>query len=142
MSGKAHTNGEAPERPEQRRLAPIRVVIADDSADLRALLRMQLEASAEFEVVGEASDGREALALVEEQHPDLLLLDLAMPRFDGLQALEHLQDSPTRVHVVVLSGYTGKRVDAAARDLGAVECLEKGLALSELTATLRSACGR
>ena len=142
VSPGAHTRSDQSETPEHRLVNRIRVVIADDNEALRALVRVQLETNAEFEIVAEASDGLEALAVVEEQRPDLLLLDLAMPKIDGLGALERLRDSATGPRVVVFSGYTGPQVAAAARRLGAVDCLEKGLAAAELTAALRKACDR
>jgi chemotaxis response regulator CheB len=67
--------------------ATVRVLIADDTADFRMLLRMALQRDALFEIVGEASDGSIAVDMAGDVDPDLVLLDLAMPVMDGLQAL-------------------------------------------------------
>jgi len=71
---------------------PIRVVIADDHAVVREGLRLILEASPGFVVVGEAADGAEAVHLVEEAQPDVVLMDLRMPGMDGLEAIGHIQE--------------------------------------------------
>lgn len=107
--------------------AKVRVGIADDSEDLRLLLRLTLEADGRFEVTGEAADGEEAIALVVDEHPDLLLLDLAMPRMDGMTALELMRrDNPDAPVVVVLSAYPAGGWRDQAREAGANEYLQKG----------------
>jgi NarL family two-component system response regulator YdfI len=83
----------------------IRVLIADDHEVVREGMRMILETESGFEVVGEASDGIEALALVEENHPDVVLMDLRMPRMDGLEALKQIRSSWPDVAVVILTTY-------------------------------------
>lgn len=113
---------------DQRR----RMVIADDNPALLRLLRAVFQSDRRFEVVGDAVNGREALRLVAELEPDLLLLDLCMPELDGLEVLAQLAGEPDPPVTIVLSGYT----DAPLRDLvlaaGAVACLEKGLDLGSL----------
>ena len=71
---------------------PIRVVLCDDTRDIRLLLSLALELAGGFEVVGEAADGSEAIAQVTAHQPDVVLLDLAMPVLDGLQALPHIRE--------------------------------------------------
>jgi len=109
----------------------IRTVIADDANDLRSLIRLVLDTDNRFDVVGEAADGEQALDLVEQQHPDLLLLDLAMPRMDGLEVLADLggRIPPT---VVVLSGFTSPDAVEQALELGAASYLTKGSRIGEL----------
>jgi CheY-like chemotaxis protein len=80
---------------------PRRVLLVEDDDDQRDLTRRYLERDAVAEVVGYASDGREALTEIARLHPDVVLLDLAMPRLDGLDVLARLPDD---VEVVVLSG--------------------------------------
>jgi CheY-like chemotaxis protein len=80
---------------------PRRVLLVEDDDDQRDLTRRYLERDAVAEVVGFASDGREALTEIARLHPDVVILDLAMPRLDGLDVLARLPDD---VEVVVLSG--------------------------------------
>lgn len=110
----------------------IRTVIADDADDLRMLVRMALELDGRFDVVGEARDGEAALRLVEVHQPDLLLLDLAMPRMDGLEVLESLQKSAQAPPVVVLSGFATPAMVDRALSLGAKAYIEKGRDLAEI----------
>ncbi|MFA9444964.1 response regulator transcription factor [Egicoccus sp. AB-alg6-2] len=111
-----------------------RLVLADDDATLRRLLRLLFERDGRFEVVGEAEDGAEALELVADLRPDLLLLDLAMPRMDGLEVLTHLHDPSPRV--VVLTGFAEPSLCEQVIGLGARACLQKGSDFASLTAQL------
>jgi CheY-like chemotaxis protein len=101
------------------------VLVVDDERPLRRLLVLLLERDGRFEVVGEAGDGVTALAEVERLDPDLLLLDLGLPRMDGLEVLAALQGRP-RPTTVVLTGFTDEATLAQARALGASTCLVKG----------------
>jgi len=80
----------------------IRVLIADDQALVRGGFRMILEAQKDIEVVGEASDGREALAQARELDPDVVLMDIRMPGVDGLDATRQIAEAPDLAHVHVL----------------------------------------
>ena len=95
-----------------------------------------LELEPGFEVAGEAADGVEAIETVLRVEPDLLLLDLAMPRADGLQVLEQLRGRLPRLRIVVYSGYTSSELERAARDLGADDYVAKGRAPDELIRAL------
>jgi DNA-binding NarL/FixJ family response regulator len=117
----------------------IGVVIADDAEDLRMLVRISLVADPRFDVLGEAADGVEALELVESQDPDVLLLDLGMPRMDGLEVLEHLRRRARAMPVVVFSGYTSDKIKQQALDLGAVAFIEKGADLDSIPGRLAEA---
>ena len=119
--------------------APIRVVIADDAVGLRGLLRALLSRQSGFEVVGEAGNGAEALVVVSRTRPDLVLLDLAMPVMDGLEALPKITGLSPSTRVVVLSGFEAAQMEDEARALGAHGYLTKGLSPAELVAALRRA---
>jgi DNA-binding NarL/FixJ family response regulator len=84
---------------------PIRVVIVDDDALVRGGLRLMLGGADGIEVVGEADDGSAVLAAVDRHHPDVLLLDLRMPRLDGIGALALLKQQPSPPAVVVLTTF-------------------------------------
>jgi CheY-like chemotaxis protein len=104
---------------------PVRVLLADDTFTVRFLLRQALEASGDFEVVAEAGDGQEAIEEAVRHRPELVLLDLAMPVMDGLQALPRLRAEAPEATVVVLSGFTSERMEPQALALGAAGYLEK-----------------
>ncbi|MBI5347921.1 MAG: response regulator transcription factor, partial [Chloroflexi bacterium] len=79
------------------------ILLADDHAVLRAGLRLLLEAQADLKVVGEASDGREAMRLAEELKPDLILLDLTMPGLSGMETLPTLRKMAPSAKILVLT---------------------------------------
>lgn len=117
------------------------MVLADDTADIRMLTRLSLEMEQDFVVVGEAADGHEALAQVASQHPDLLLLDLAMPLMDGLQVIPKVRESAPDTKIVVLSGFEASAMAGDALRRGADDYIQKGTSRTELIARLRKACG-
>src|SRR5260370_1886753 len=95
-----------------KRSHPIRIVIADDHPIFRDGLRRLLESEGDMKVVGEACDGREAVKLATEIKPDILLLDLAMPRHTGLEALPDLSTSvgaARTARVILLTPAVGKK---------------------------------
>jgi DNA-binding NarL/FixJ family response regulator len=106
--------------------APIRIALADDHAMVRAGLEGLLRTQADFAVVGGASDGAEAVALVTAQRPDVLLCDLRMPVMDGVAAIRELRRRGARVHVLVLTTY-----DTDADILRAIEAGATGYLLKE-----------
>ena len=82
-----------------------RVVVADDVDDLRFLLRLEFESNGEFEVVGEAATGSQALKVVAEFRPDVVVLDLDMPNMTGFEALPFLRQQNPDTAVVVYSAF-------------------------------------
>lgn len=103
------------------------VLLADDVAALRKLVRLALEGNGRFRIVAEAATGIEAIARSREATPDLVLLDLSMPELDGLEALPQVLQASPKSHVVVLSGFNHVRMGPVAKRLGASAYLEKGL---------------
>jgi len=96
----------------------IRIVLADDHPIVRDGLKKLLKLEEDFEVVGEAGDGREVLERVQELDPDVLLLDLRMPNLDGLAALQALQQTNKRTRVIVLTASEDKNEFVQAMKLG------------------------
>lgn len=118
------------------------VLIVDDTPDLRLLLQLSLSRYQGVSVVAEAGDGQEGVELAREHQPDVVLLDLAMPRMDGLQALPLIREVAPEARVVVLSGFDESRMAGAATVAGAHAYLRKGASPDELIATVASVLGR
>jgi len=121
--------------------APIDVLVVDDVDEIRQLLRLLLGADPRFRVVGEARDGLEGIEKAGSLHPDLIVLDLAMPRLDGLEALPRLHEVAPAARVVVLSGFDDRDMEGRARSLGAIGYLDKRLPSSELVEGLAAMAG-
>jgi DNA-binding NarL/FixJ family response regulator len=115
----------------------IRLVLADDEELVRTGLRMILGAETDLDVVGEAVDGQEAVALTHDLDPDVLLLDLRMPVRDGLSALGELRDHPVRV--VVLTTFDTDANLHRALLAGAAGFLLKDAPAAQLVAAIRAA---
>jgi PAS domain S-box-containing protein len=125
-TSEAAAEPEEPETPPARRP---RIVVVDDNDDVRRLVRVQIERLGGYEVVGEAVDGVEAVEVVGSSRPDLVFLDLAMPRMDGLEALPLIRQAVPGVRVIVLSGFDEGTIGAKALAAGASRYVEKGLRL-------------
>lgn len=133
-----HTVSETPSASAPA-VDPVRVLIADDSADLRDLLRDQLSTNPRYLVVGEAADGQEAVGQAAFLRPDLVLLDLAMPHLDGLQALPEILAVTPTTRVVVFSGFNESTARERALAAGAHAYVVKGLKLRLLLDRITSA---
>src|SRR5437660_285748 len=105
---------------------PIRVVLADDSDDVRDMLRMALEWDGRFDVVGEAANGEEAVRLVSEHQPDAIFLDLMMPVLDGLKAIPQIRTSSPETKIVALPLAGTHPSSSEAMELGATAMVQKG----------------
>jgi two-component system, NarL family, response regulator LiaR len=121
---------------------PVRVVLADDEAAIRSLTKYWLEADGRFRVVGEARDGSECITVCAEKQPDLVLLDLVMPKMGGLPALPMVREASPLSTVVVLSMLQEEKSIQESLHKGAAAFLDKGLDGTELTARLWEILGK
>ena len=118
--------------------SPIRVLIADDHPIFRAGLRRLLETEADFAVMGEATDGRQAVALARSLHADVLLLDVAMPGLSGLDVLRELGTEAGRLRTILLTASIDPSDMLLALRLGAAGVLLKTAATELLFECVRS----
>jgi NarL family two-component system response regulator LiaR len=121
--------------------APISVLIVDDHAVVREGLRTFLALQDGIEVVGEAADGRAALAAEARLSPDVILMDLVMPVLDGVQAMRALHERGSRSHVIVLTSFLDDERILPAIRAGAAGYLLKDVEPAELAAAVRGATG-
>jgi DNA-binding NarL/FixJ family response regulator len=106
---------------------PIRILIADDDSTIRALLGRLLERRAEWQVCAEAADGIEAIKSVEQFAPDLAILDLAMPRMNGIQAAREISKTNPQLPMLLISvQQVSNQLVKAARDAGFRGAITKG----------------
>jgi DNA-binding NarL/FixJ family response regulator len=117
----------------------IRVLLADDHAVVRTGLERLIAATEDLEVVGAAADGEEAAELAERHAPDVVLMDLEMPRVDGIEATRRICAGASGAHVVVLTSFSDRDRILDALDAGAVGYLLKDAEPDELLRGIRSA---
>jgi DNA-binding NarL/FixJ family response regulator len=116
---------------------PYSVVVIDDTYELRSLWKLMLDRDPRFAVVAEAADGESGVAVAGLHQPDLVLLDIAMPVMDGLEALSLIRDSSPLSAIVILSSFSRDSVQAAqAIALGAHGFLRQGLSRADLLGKL------
>jgi two-component system, NarL family, nitrate/nitrite response regulator NarL len=120
------------------RSASIRIVIADDHPIFRRGLRHLLESEPGFTVIGEAADGEEAVQLARSARPDVLLLDVAMPRVSGLDALAELASDPGSIRTILLTASIEKADIVRALQLGAAGVVLKASASDLLLKCIHS----
>src|SRR5213592_612709 len=104
----------------------LRLLICDDSAEARRMLRTILATDRDIEIVGEASDGSEAIALVVELTPDVILMDVAMPVLDGIDATRRVRDLLPSARIVALAGSDDLETVDQMLDAGAAAYCVKG----------------
>jgi DNA-binding NarL/FixJ family response regulator len=117
----------------------IRVVLVDDEQLMRGGLRMMMESTDDIEVVGEAGDGREAIDLIRQLNPDVVLMDIRMPGMDGLAATEELALAEEPVKVLVLTTFGDESYVHRALRAGAVGFLLKDTPPEDLVNAVRKA---
>jgi len=118
---------------------PIRVLIVDDHAVVREGLRAFLELQDRMEVIGEAGDGREAIEEAERLRPDVILMDLVMPRLDGVEAMRGLHEQVPAARVIVLTSFLDDERLVPALRAGAAGYLLKNVEPQELARAIRLA---
>jgi DNA-binding NarL/FixJ family response regulator len=118
---------------------PIRVLIADDHDVVRQGLRTYLEVDAELEVIGEASDGREAVIMAHRLRPDVVLMDLLMPEMDGITATRQIRQELRDVEVIALTSVLEDASVVGAVRAGAIGYLLKDTRAQELRQAIKSA---
>ena len=116
----------------------VRILLADDHKLVRAGIRSLLERLPDIEVVAEASDGREALRLIGEHRPQIVLMDIAMPELNGLEATRRVAKTFPDVSVIILSIYSDEEHVYQALLAGASGYLLKGAAIEELELAIRA----
>jgi len=117
----------------------LRVLVVDDSAPLRECIRLTLEREG-LVVVGEAADGAQALDQTAATRPDVVLMDLRMPRMNGIQATQVIRRRYPDTQVVLWTGEDDAQLTRAVRQSGAHAGVPKGTCAVELVATLRGVC--
>jgi DNA-binding NarL/FixJ family response regulator len=119
-------------------MKPIRVLLADDHRLVRAGLHALLQQISGVQIVGEAGDGYEALQLSKTSHPDIVLMDLVMPRLNGLEATARVRRACPQVRVIILSVHDTPDYVAQALQAGATGYLLKAAEQAELALALRA----
>src|SRR5690554_4859461 len=116
----------------------IRVLVADDHRLVREGICKLLDADRQIEVVGQAEDGEQTLALVEKYRPDVLILDFSMPKVNGLQVIRKLNQGKDPPHIVMLTMHSSSDVMKQALEAGASAFVAKGATASMLVQTIKT----
>ena len=119
-------------------MTPVRILLADDHTVMRNGLRLLLERQANLQVVGEASDGRQAVALIEKTNPDVVIMDIAMPNLNGIEATRQIVNQNPRTAVAILSMHSDESYVIRALKAGARAYLLKDSAEADLLAAVRA----
>ncbi|MCW2950228.1 MAG: response regulator transcription factor [Thermoleophilia bacterium] len=119
----------------------IRLAICDDNASYRKVLTLIIGMENDIEIVGEAGDGEAGIMLAAAHEPDVMLLDVAMPLMDGIEAIPSILERSPRTVVIMLTGFSSHLVRDRALAAGAWRFIEKGTDVGEITRTVREAAG-
>jgi len=118
---------------------PIRVLIVDDHSLLRGGIISSLEVQENFEVVGEAGNGLEAIRRCKEVQPDVILMDVLMPEMDGITAIRNIMEICPGTRIIALTSSTEEEHVQAALEAGAISYLLKNVSVRELAGAIRDA---
>jgi two-component system, NarL family, response regulator LiaR len=121
---------------------PARLLIVDDHELVRESTQLMLEGEPDLEVVGEAVDGRHALELCRQLHPDLVLMDVRMPEMDGLSATRAIKEEMPSISILLVSAYDSEDYRREARSAGAAGYVLKDADMQQLLEAVRMALGR
>jgi two-component system, NarL family, response regulator LiaR len=118
----------------------IKLLIVDDHAVVRSGLSKFLKVNKDFQLVGEASDGEEAVRMASLYKPDVILMDLMMPGMDGIAATREIHQKQAHVKIIALTSFSEQNLVHGALQAGAVGYLQKNVTAVELANAIRSAC--
>ena len=118
---------------------PIRVLVVDDHSMVRTGLATFIRTQADLELVGEARNGQQALHLCEELEPDVILMDLVMPKMDGVAATQAIRERWPQVQIIALTSFKDKDLVQDALRAGAISYLLKDVSVDELADAIREA---
>ena len=122
-------------------MGTFRTVLADDDPGFRDLLATFMRRDGRFEVIGEANDGLEAVALTQDRQPDVVILDLNMPHLHGVEALARIRECCADVRIVVVSAILGDHSAEALMEQGADACLSKATPARSIVAGVAEVLG-
>jgi len=116
----------------------IRILIADDHALMRAGIRTILATNCRWQVCGEAEDGRNAVDKVQELKPDLVILDISMPRLNGILAAREIRSLAPPTKIIILTMHESPQLELTARQVGADAVITKRMAADSLVGAIES----
>ena len=119
---------------------PVRVLVVDDHVLARSTTRRQLREVPNLEVVGEAADGFEAVALARTLSPDLVFMDICMPGLDGIEATRRILAESPGIRIIMLSSHEEAYFQQCAASVGAAGYVVKGSGIRDLAAAVKRAC--
>jgi NarL family two-component system response regulator LiaR len=118
---------------------PIRILLVDDHAVVRSGLSRFLMVNKDMELVGEASDGAEAIQMAAKLHPDIILMDLKMPGMDGITATREILNLAPQTKIIALTSFSEQNMVQGALQAGAIGYLQKNVTAAELANAIHSA---